>query len=126
MARCNVSDFTGAVEKLLDQYSQDLSSAVESGLDEAEKYLINQMIEASPKETGDYKSHWKAGTSGKGYRRVVNDKTVPWKGRQQSLAGILEYSTQHGKPHIEATRRKARPKILKILKDNITAGAEKP
>lgn len=122
MATANLGDFTKQIEKILDDYQKDVSDNLEHGLDEAQDLLISELKTASP-GTGDYKNHWKAGESGKGYRRVINDKTVPWNGKQQSLAGILEYSTKHSKPHIESTRRKARPKIMKILKDSIKNGA---
>lgn len=122
MATTDLGNFTKQIEKLLDEYQKDLSDALEGGLDKSQEYLIEELKKASP-GTGDYKSHWKAGESGKGYRRVINDKTVPWNGKQQSLAGILEYSTNHCSPHIESTRRKARPKIMKILKESIKNGA---
>lgn len=118
MATTDLGNFAKSIEKILDDYTKDMSEAVESGLDQSQDYLIQELQAASPSKTGDYKSHWKPGTSGKGYRRVVNDKKVPWNGKMQALAGILEYSTKHAKPHIEATRRKARPKIMKILKDS--------
>lgn len=122
MATTNLGDFTKQIEKILDEYQKDVTESLESGLDQAQNLLIEELKSASP-GSGDYKGHWKAGTSGKGYRRVINDKTVSWHGKQQSLAGILEYSTKHSKTHIEATRRKARPKIMKILKDSIKNGA---
>lgn len=122
MATVNPGDFTKQIEKILDEYQKDVTENLEKGLDEAQDLLISELKNASP-GTGDYASHWKAGDSGKGYRRVINDKTVPWNGKQQSLAGILEYSTNHSSPHIESTRRKARPKIIKILKDSIKNGA---
>ena len=122
MATASLGNFTKQIEKILDEYQKDVTEDLEKGLDEAQDYLIGQLKAASP-GSGDYKDHWKEGKSGKGYRRVINDKTVPWNGKQQSLAGILEYSTNHGSPHIEATRRKARPKIMKILKESIKNGA---
>jgi len=122
MATANLGNFTKQIEKILEEYQQDVTANLEKGLDEAQNLLISELKTASP-GTGDYKSHWKAGDSGKGYRRVINDKTVPWNGKQQSLAGILEYSTKHSKPHIETTKRKARPKIMQILKDSIKNGA---
>lgn len=122
MATANLGNFTKQIEKILEEYQQDVTANLEKGLDEAQNLLISELKTASP-GTGDYKSHWKAGDSGKGYRRVINDKTVPWNGKQQSLAGILEYSTKHSSPHIESTRRKARPKIMKILKESIKNGA---
>lgn len=124
MATTSLSDFSKAIERVLDQYEKDVSEALEPGLDKSQNLLISQLKEASPKNTGDYASHWKKGSSGKGYRTVINDKTVRWKnGHDQHLAGILEYSTNHSSPHIESTRRKVRPKIMKILKESIKNGA---
>lgn len=123
MATANLGDFTKSIEKILETYQKDVTESLESGLDDAQDYLTEELNSESPKETGDYADHWKPGTSGKGYRRVINDKKVAWNGKQTHLAGILEYSTKHSKPHIENTRRKARPKIMKILKDSIKNGA---
>lgn len=125
MGSVGLTNFTKSIEKILDQYQKDVSEALEPGLDEAQEYLIDQLKAASPTVEGDYKNHWKAGESGKGYRRVINDKTVKWNGKQQHLAGILEYSTHHGKhsPHIEKTKRASRKKIMKILKESIKNGA---
>ena len=122
MATTSLSNFAKTIERMLEEYQADVTEALEDGLDKAQNYLINELKQASP-GNGDYISHWKKGESGKGYRRVINDKTVPWKGKQQSLAGILEYSTNHSSPHIESTRRKVRPKIMKILKESIKNGA---
>lgn len=126
MARTNPGNFISAVEKFLDSVQQDVTENIEKGLDESQKFLLQALVAASPHKTHDYENHWKPIQGGKGYRRVINDKTVPWKGKQQSLAGILEYSTKHAKPHIEATRRKVRPDILRILKESITDGATAP
>ena len=113
---------TTEIEKILEEYQKDVTTEIETGLDAAQKVLIEELKKASPGK-GDYKDHWKAGESGKGYRRVINDKMVEWKGKPNSLAGILEYSTKHSKPHIESTKRKTKPRILKILKESITKGA---
>ena len=121
MASTNLTDFTKAIDKFLDQCEKEVGENLESGLDEAQNYLLNQLQDASPRKTGDYAAHWKPSGKGKGYRVIKNDKLVEWKnGHDKHLAGILEYSTRHSKPHIESTKRKARPKILKILKESIT------
>lgn len=126
MATTNPGNFTKVIEKFLDQVQQEVGENLEKGLDQAQDLLIDQLKDASPKgESGDhYADHWKPAEKGKGYRKIKNDKTVEWKnGHDKHLAGILEYSTKHSKPHIESTRRKSRRKILKILKDSITNGA---
>ena len=122
MATVTTENFTRTIEKILDQYKADVSAAVEPGLDEAQQFLIDQLQAASPGK-GDYRSHWQKGQSGKGYRRVINDKMVLWKGKKTHLAGILEYSTKHAKPHIEKTKRASRKQILQLLKDSIIKGA---
>ena len=122
MATVSPLNFSKTIEKILDQYQQDVTESLEAGLDEAQDLLIKELQEASPKKTGDYAKHWKAGTGGKGYRRVINDKQVTWNGKSTHLAGILEYSTKHSHPHVQATRTKARPKIMRILKESINKG----
>ena len=124
MATVNLTDFTRQIDKFLENCEKDVEGNLEKGLDESQTYLINQLKAASPKRTGDYESHWHEGTSGKGFRRIVNDKTVAWEnGHDQHLAGILEYSTNHSKPHIETTKQASRKKILQILKESITKDA---
>ena len=126
----NLGDFTKQVDKFLEDCTKDVSENLEKGLDEAQEYLIDQLKAASPKKTGDYANHWKKGISGKGYRKVINDKRVKmskktyrYVAHDQHLAGILEYSTNHNHPHIEATKRASRRKILQILKDSVTKDA---
>lgn len=115
----DLGNFITSIENILDKYADDKTEALEKGLDEAQNYMIQTLKDGSPSNTGDYRNHWKPGESGKGYRRVINDKTVAWKGKQQSLAKILEYSTKHSKPHVEEIKRKDRPKIMRILKESI-------
>lgn len=123
-------DFTKAIDKFLEKCEKEVGENLESGLDEAQDYLIEKLKENSPKDTGDYADHWKKWAYGKGFRLVANDKRVKMSKKtyrnvahDQHLAGILEYSTYHSNPHIEETKRKARPKIMKILKDSIKNGA---
>ena len=123
MATVDLTNFTKQIDKILEDCAKDVTDSLEKGLDEAQGYLIEQMKSASPKDTGDYAAHWHAGTSGKGYRRVVNDKMVQWNGKPTHLAGILEYSTNHSSKHIEATKRSSRKKILQLLEDSITKDA---
>lgn len=122
MATTNVGNFAKSVEKILADYEKDVTESLEAGLDESQDLLVDALKEASPAKTGDYAAHWKPGKSVKGIRIIENDKTVLWNGKQQPLAGILEYSTKHARPHIEKTRRETRPKIMKILKKAIKQG----
>ena len=57
MAATNLGDFTKAIDKFLDQCEKDVGENLESGLDEAQEYLIDKLKEASPKQTGDYAKH---------------------------------------------------------------------
>lgn len=133
MASTGLGNFTKQIEKILDEYQKDVSESLERGLDEAQIYLIGVLKRASPVgESNDhYAGHWKKGDDNhQGFRTVKNDKKVPMSrntylnvAHDSHLAGILEYSTNHSVPHIEATRRKARPKIMKILKESIKNGA---
>lgn len=117
--KCDLGNFAPAVEKILSDFETDMREQVESGLDEAQDYLIEQMKAASPKSSGDYAGNWKAGAKGEGFRTVKNDTTVMWNGKSTPLAGILEYSTKHAVPHIQDTRRRSRGQIIKILKKAI-------
>jgi len=119
VATTNLGNFVQAVNQIIDGIAEDVSERIEDGLDRSQDYLKRELKKASPVDTGEYAASWKTGASGRGYRRIINDRKVKWRGRYTHLAGILEYSTNHSRPHIETTRRNARRQIIEILKESI-------
>lgn len=102
--KINIDDLEIAIEDLLDDYSDDIYFLTEEGLNEAENVLIENLKNASPKDTGEFAKSWKG--KGKKYklrRYVGNTKMVEGKKGPIPLSNILEYSTTHGKPFIKKT-----------------------
>jgi hypothetical protein len=99
-----------AIEKILREHGQLVYEATEKGLDAAEKILIRNLENESPRgETRRFIVSWK---SEKGHspmlRFVGNAKTVKRKrGKPIPLSNILEYSTVRGKPFIKKTFEKS-------------------
>lgn len=87
-----------AIMKILEEYGDVVYQATEEGLSAAEKILVNNLKNSSPKSSGDYSKKWKG--KGKKYklkRYVGNTKMVKGKKGEIPLSNILEYSTKS--PH---------------------------
>lgn len=120
MKKINIDDLEIAIEDILDDYSDDIYFLTEEGLNEAEKVLIENLKEASPKDSGEFAKSWKG--KGKKYklrRYVGNTKMVEGKKGPIPLSNILEYSTVRGKPFIKDTYEKSIPEMRDAIIKNI-------
>lgn len=116
----NIDDLAVSIEELLDDYSDEIYFATEEGLEAAEKILIKNLKEASPKDTREFAKSWKG--KGKKYklrRYVGNTKMVDGKKGTIPLSNILEYSTVRGKPFIKDTYEKSIPEMRDAIIKNI-------
>lgn len=98
MAKVDIDNLEVAVAEILEEYGDIIYKATEEGVAAAEKVLIKNLKEKSPKDTGDYARKWKG--KGKKYklkRYVGNTTTVEGKGGEIPLSNILEYSEKS--PH---------------------------
>lgn len=95
MANIDINNLEVAVAEILKDYGDVVYKATTEGLDIAEKVLIKNLKESSPKGTGDYAKSWKS--KGKKYklkRYVGNTKMVKGKEGEIPLSNILEYSSK--------------------------------
>lgn len=94
-----------AISDILEEYGDSVYIASEKGLDAAEKVMVKNLKEASPKNKGSFVKSWKG--TGKKYklgRFVGNTVTIKSKGRNIALSNIFEHSTtNHAKPFIKQT-----------------------
>lgn len=95
MGKISVDNLEVAVADLLKEYGDMIYKATEEGVTAAEKVLIKNLKEASPKgKTGEYAKSWKS--KGKKYklkRYVGNTKTIIGKkGKEIPLSNVLEYN----------------------------------
>jgi hypothetical protein len=89
-----IDELAFSVDDLLDDYKNFVDEAVEEGLDDAQKLLINNLSAKSPVgKTGKYAKAWKGkGKTVKHRRFIHNTKMVPGKRGRIPLSNILEYS----------------------------------
>lgn len=99
------NELNALIKNLTTGLNKDINSAIEKASDE----LINQLKINSPRKTGNYSENWTKSS----YNKKVfigNTTNVNGKNKKQiPLINILEYSTKHGKPHVQ-----------KIFENNLT------
>ena len=112
-----IDSLADEITKALREYSDNVFSATEEGLNQAQRYLIRQLRNATPKDTGEFRKGWiGTGKKYKGIRLIGNTKTVKGKkGKEVPLSNIFEFSTTRGKPFIRKTRESAENEIVNIL-----------
>lgn len=99
------NELNSLIKKMTTGLNKDINSAIEKASDE----LISQLKLNSPRKTGNYSENWTKSS----YNKKVfigNTTNVNGKNKKQiPLINILEYSTKHGKPHVQ-----------KIFENNLT------
>lgn len=95
-------DLQDAIENILRDYGDLVFEATDEALGEAQKVLIKNLKDASPRRTGRLAKNWK-GKRYRGMRAVYNSTMVPGKNGEIPLSNILEYSPVRGKPFIKKT-----------------------
>lgn len=99
------NELNALIKNLTIGLNKDINSAIEKASDE----LINQLKLNSPRRTGNYSENW---TKSSYNKKVFIGNTTNVNGRNKKqipLINILEYSTKHGKPHVQ-----------KIFENNLT------
>ncbi|MBR0518639.1 HK97 gp10 family phage protein [bacterium] len=99
------NELNALIKNLTTGLNKDINSAIEKVSDE----LINQLKSNSPRKTGNYAENW---TKSSYNKKVFIGNTTNVNGRNKTqipLINILEYSTKHGKPHVQ-----------KIFENNLT------
>lgn len=121
----SVAQLSSALSDVIEEYGNDVYTATEEGLDQAEKILIRRLSDASPVDSGVFKRSWR-GTKRKYklVRYVGNTKTVRTKGRNVPLTNIFEYSTSnHRKPFMKQTFENCADELARAivgtLEDNL-------
>lgn len=103
--KIKVNELERELAKTLQEYGAQVYHITGEALDEGVKVLKDELISASPKDRPQFFKHWiDSGDTYKNKRYVGNKYTVLGKrGARIPLINILEYSTEHGHPFVEAT-----------------------
>ncbi len=94
----------------------------QEALQAAAEVCCRAMETASPTDTGEYASQWVIKTAYYDRRYVGNKKTVKGADHNIPLSNILEYSTIHGHPFIQATLDANAQAIFKAFKESLEKG----
>ena len=105
------NELNALIKNLTTGLNKDINSAIEKASDE----LINQLKLNSPRKTGNYAENW---TKSSYNKKVFIGNTTNVNGRNKKqipLINILEYSTKHGKPHVQKIFEKNLTKLENII-----------
>lgn len=124
------NEISKLISEMVEEYGNTVYKATEKGLDKGANELKEDLHNASPEDTTEFKKSWKV----KKYnlkRSIGNTKEVEFsasgrkkfkKGKKIPLINILEYSTVRGKPFVKATFEKDSDKITNIIIEEIKKG----
>ncbi len=105
----NNKNFANELNALIKKMTIGLNKDINSAIDKASDELISQLKLNSPRKTGNYSENWTKSSYNKkvfiGNSTMVNGRNK----KQIPLINILEYSTKHGKTHVQ-----------KIFENNLT------
>ena len=114
------------LKPILDQYTKEVWAKKEKALDKASDYLLEKLEQASPVDTGTFKSSWVR--TDKYYNvRYVGNSAVGSKneyGYDIPLSNLIEFSSK-GKPFIQRTFDENKQKIIDIVKGELENGNTK-
>lgn len=118
-----VSEFTKEIQKLLDEYGDEVESVVEEEVVEVSKDTVKKLKKESPKDTGNYAKGWrlKKKKTRLGIETIIYNATHYW------LVHVLEhgyYSRKtdtrvEGKEHVKPAEKWAEKELLKRLKEKL-------
>lgn len=104
------------VKEILDEYSEDIQSAITEEAQSVAKKGVAELKNKSPKRTGKYRSGWRVNTTkGKGYVECIVHNATDWQ-----LTHLLE------KPHLLRNGRKSTPQVhIKPVEEQCISEFEK-
>ena len=87
MANISIDELTGEITLAVQQYTEDVSAAIEREVDATAKEMVAELRAISPKDTGEYAKGWTSRKEAKHgeYRQIVHNKNKP------SLVHLLEF-----------------------------------
>lgn len=125
MANISIDELTGEITLAVQQYTEDVSAAIEREVDATAKEMVAELRAISPKDTGEYAKGWtsRKETEHGEYRRIVYNKNKP------GLVHLLEFGHAkvnggrvEGKAHLRPAYDRHAGKLEKAIKDIIKNG----
>ena len=125
MANISIDELAGEITLAVQQYTEDVSAAIEREVDATAKEMVAELRITSPKDTGEYAKGWTSRKETKHgeYRRIVHNKNKP------SLVHLLEKGHAKkgggrvdGRSHLRPAYDRHAGKLEKAIKDIIKNG----
>lgn len=104
MSNISAADLSGAIEKILNDFSDHAIKAVDAASVSTGRKVVRFLKQASPSDHGDYAKGW---TMKRVEKRYGNLTVVVYNGKHYRLTHLLE----HGHAKINGGRTKAQPHI---------------
>ena len=124
-ANISIDDLAGEITLAVQQYTEDVSAAIEREVDATAKEMVAELRITSPKDTGEYAKGWTSRKETKHgeYRRIVYNKNKP------SLVHLLEKGHAKvnggrvdGRPHVRPAAESHLGHFEKRIKEIIKNG----
>lgn len=99
----SIDKLAGEIALAVQEYTQDVSEAIEKKVDTTAKAIVDELKITSPKDTGKYAKGWtsKKSTKDGEYKQIVHNKDKP------SLVHLLEF----GHATMDGGRTEAQPHV---------------
>lgn len=124
MANINLDALGAEIALALEQYTEDVTEALEAELDRTSKAVLQEIKDTSPSGTGKYKSGWvRKKETGNGIKYTIHNK------KRGSIAHLLEFGHAkrgggrvEGKPHMRPAYDKFVPDMQERIEQIIRNG----
>lgn len=118
----NFLDIEKSLITEFNQFTKEMLKNREIALDEASDYLLKNLQNNTPEDTGDTKKHWIRSTKYKGVRYINNtEESGKGKNPRIPVVNVLEFS-KNGKPFVRKTFDASIPEMENIIKKNLNKG----
>ena len=118
MAKARTFDLSEEIKKIIDQQANIVLEKKEKALDKASDYMVQQLENATPVDTGETKKAWITKDKYTGVRYIkntrLNKKNIP-------VVNLLEFGAK-GKPFVRKTFNANKNKVIEIIKGEIENG----
>lgn len=118
MAKVRTFDISEEIKKIIDEQAAGIMANTERALDKASEYMVQQLENATPADTGETKKAWITKDQYTGVRYIkntrLNKKNIP-------VVNLLEFGAK-GKPFVRKTFNANKNKVIEIIKGEIENG----
>jgi len=125
MANIDIGQLASEITKAVQEYTEDVSEAIETAVDDAANEMLLDTRTNAPKNTGDY---------AKGFTKTKRDsagttRRIIWNKKYSRIAHLLEFGHAKvsggrvaGKPHLRLAYDRIEPQMMEKIRQIIRNG----